>query len=320
VRTGWAGLGEFRRSLRVNQPVTYIPHLNHNFRHTPQRTMDFASILSSEISKKRKETPVAAADSSASEAPSKKYLKRSELEAVRQAEYARKQRELSAQRAARAAEKRREEEEAAAKREAAREKQRQLRAAREGSLEKDEKKAAEGDEGEPMTEEEAIAKLREMGQPARYFGESVQGRIKRCKRVAAAREAAIDPLDSQAPLLSEEEMRVELENVKNDPELVYRQLDAWFRLVMKEWKKALDERPLAVKESFQGRKAADAEKQAEEYMKPLFRHFKHRDLKANVFEKICEIVVEAQARRYVRANDVYLKLSIGNAYVHFHFL
>jgi pre-mRNA-splicing factor 18 len=279
--------------------------------------MDFASILSSEISKKRKEAPAAAAVDS-SEAPSKKYLKRSELEAARQAEYARKQRELSEQRAARAAEKRREEEEAARKREAAREKQRQLRAAREGSLEKreDEKKQGEVGEVETMTEEEAIAKLREMGQPAKLFGESAQGRIKRCKRVAAAREAAIDPLDSAVPGLSEEEMKVDLANVKKDPELVYRQLDAWFRLVMREWKKALDERPQAVKESFQGRKAADAMKQAEEYMKPLFRHFKQRDLKANVFEKVCEIVVEAQARRYVRANDVYLKLSIGNAYVH----
>jgi len=48
-------------------------------------------------------------------------------------------------------------------------------------------------------------------------------------------------------------------------------------------------------------------------MKPLFRHFKQKDLRPNVFEKVCEIVVEAQKRRYVRANDVYLKLSIGNA-------
>ncbi|KAA8910102.1 Prp18 domain-containing protein [Sphaerosporella brunnea] len=285
--------------------------------------MDFASILSSEITKKRKEAPSTSITTPAeAPAPAKKYLKRSELEAQRQAEYAARQQELAEQRAQKAAEKRRAEEEAARKREEAREKQRRLaeeRRLREEELGGKKKDDDEGnrEEGagaqEEMTDEEAIAKLRELGQPAKLFGESTAGRVKRCKRAIAAREAAIDPLDSPLPLISEEEMRVDIANVNKDPELVYRQLDAWFRLVMKEWKTALDERPMAVKESFQGRKAADAMQQAEEYMKPLFRHFKHRDLKANVFEKVCEIVVEAQARRYVKANDVYLKLSIGNA-------
>ena len=218
-----------------------------------------------------------------------------------------------------------EEEAAAQKREEAKEKQRRLaeerrkreeeeRKKREGTGDEVEK-AADKEGGEEMSDETAVKLLREMGHPARLFGESTVGRVKRCKRIMAQREAAKDPLDSPAALISEEEMRVKLENVTEDPELVYRQLDAWFRLVVKEWRRALDERPLSVKESFQGRKAAEAMNQAEEYMKPLFRHFKQKDLKANVFEKVCEIVVEAQARRYVKANDVYLKLSIGNAYV-----
>lgn len=292
--------------------------------------MDFASILSSEISKKRKESPTSSAtttttsSSTTTTAPKSKYLKRSELEAARESEYVRRQREVAAVRAGKAAAKAAEEEAAAAKREEAREKQRrlaeerrkreeELRREREGTGDKPEKQANK--EGEEMTEETAVRLLRELGHPARLFGESTIGRVKRCKRIVANHEAAKDPLDSPPPLISEEEMRVKLENVKDDPELVYRQLDAWFRLVLKEWRRALDERPLSVKESFQGRKAEDAMKQAEEYMKPLFRHFKQKDLKANVFEKVCEIVVEAQARRYVKANDVYLKLSIGNASV-----
>jgi len=293
--------------------------------------MDFTSILSSEISKKRKEAPTATSSSTTTvtttEVPKSKYLKRSELEAARQSEYAQRQKELVAARAAKAAAKAAEEEAATQKREEAKEKQRLLAVERRKREEEERKKregagdevekAADNEGREEMTEETAVKLLREMGHPARLFGESTIGRIKRCKRIMAQREAAKDPLDSPAPLISEEEMRVKLENVKEDPELVYRQLDAWFRLVVQEWRRALDERPLSVKESFQGRKAADAMKQAEEYMKPLFRHFKQKNLKANVFEKVCEIVVEAQARRYVKANDVYLKLSIGNAYVLF---
>jgi len=295
--------------------------------------MDFASILSSEISKKRKETPstttsgaAGGAAGGAADAPPKKYLKRSELEAQRQAEYEHNQRKLSAQRAQRAAEKRAAEAAAAQRREEAKEKQRKLaeeRRKREEALRGPSELSndLEGNQedaagGEDMTDAEAIAKLRELSHPARLFGESTVGRIKRCKRLVAAYEASLDPLDSPAPLISEEEMRLDPDNVKKDPELVYRQLDAWFRLVIREWRKALDERPLSVKESFQGKKAADAMLQAEEYMKPLFRHFKQKDLRPNVFEKVCEIVVEAQKRRYVRANDVYLKLSIGNAYVY----
>lgn len=175
-----------------------------------------------------------------------------------------------------------------------------------------------------MTEAEAVEKLRSMGQPTRLFGESVTGRIKRCRRLVAARGAAAaaatgegGDASSPAGAMTEAEMRVELADVARDPARVYRQLDAWFRLVLREWRLALDERPLAVKESFQGRKAAEAMAQADAYMQPLFRHFRLNDLRPIVFEKVCEIVVEAQRRRYVKANDVYLKLSIGNACVSF---
>ncbi|KAI5821147.1 Prp18 domain-containing protein [Pyronema omphalodes] len=276
--------------------------------------MDFASILSSEINKKRKQVASVSSGDGAEPAP-KKYLKRSEIEAQRQAEYAAKQRELEQQRAERAARKRAEEEEAKRRREEAKELQKRLaaeRREREAAANGTKAVVEEKTEEEGMTEEEAIAKLREMGYPAKLFGESAQARVKRCKRLMEKREEK-QLMEAPTVVMSEDEMKVDAEDVKKNPELVYKQMDAWFRLVLNEWRKALDERPVDVKESFQGQKAADAMAQAEEYMKPLFRHFKQKDLSKNVFEKICEIVVEAQKRRYVKANDVYLKLSIGNA-------
>jgi pre-mRNA-splicing factor 18 len=290
---------------------------------TPDQTMDFASILASEISKKRKEIPASSSSSAVTpEAPPKKYLKRGELEAQLKAQYLRQQRELTEERAKRAEELNREQEAAARRREEAREKQRQLaeerrrREEKPGASASPEKNDDGANGGEPeMTDDQALAKLRELGEPARLFGESATGRVKRCRRIVVARAAARED-DAPAALLEEEEMQLDPTNVKNDPDLVYRQLDAWFKLVMREWKKALGERPMSVKESYQGKKAADAMKQADEYMKPLFKHFRQKDLRPNVYEKVCEIVIEAQNRRYVKANDVYLKLSIGNAYVH----
>ena len=335
---------------------------------TATAKMDFAAILSAEISKKRKNAPKAVATTSTpatstdtaadAGARPKKYVKRSEVEAQRQAEYEQQQRELAEQRAQRAAQKRAEEAAAAQQREEARERQRKLAeerrqrqileaaattaatgggakdtadstsaaavaaaAASGGSSSSSGAGAGAGGDGQDMPEAEAVEKLRAMGQPARLFGESVAGRIKRCRRLVAARGAAAAAATGEggdappAGAMTEAEMRVELADVARDPARVYRQLDAWFRLVLREWRRALDERPPTVKESFQGRKAAEAMAQADAYMQPLFRHFRLNDLRPIVFEKVCEIVVEAQRRRYVKANDVYLKLSIGNACV-----
>lgn len=50
-------------------------------------------------------------------------------------------------------------------------------------------------------------------------------------------------------------------------------------------------------------------------MTPLFRKFEKSDIDDNVLEHIVEIIHKAQQRRYVDANDAYLRLSIGKACV-----
>ncbi|KAL7267770.1 hypothetical protein RUND412_009628 [Rhizina undulata] len=274
--------------------------------------MDFASILSAEISKKRKSPlPTDAPTTESTDAKPKKYLKRSELEEVRRAAYEAEQERLAADRAQKAAEKAAAAEAEAQRRAATKEKQARLAEERR-KREEEKRAAAEGekmdvDAEEEVLDAEVIARLRALEQPARLFGESAVGRLKRLRRVESSKER------EEEKVLSEEEMVLDLADVGKDDAKVYRQLDAWFRLVLAEWDKALEERPIAVKESFQGKAAKNAMVQAKEYMKPLFRHFKNRDLHSEVFGKVCEIVAEAQRRRYVKANDVYLRLSIGNA-------
>ncbi|KAH8145938.1 uncharacterized protein LAJ45_10080 [Morchella importuna] len=281
--------------------------------------MDFASILAREISKKRKTPPTTTTtDSPSSPAPpppQKKYLKRSEVESQRRAAYEAQQSALETHRAAKAAQKRAAEEAEFQRREATKAKAKALADARRAKADEEKAKNAPAveeppEEAQEMTDEDAVAALRELGEPARVFGESAAGRVRRLKRCLAAAEAR---RVASAPALTAEEMVLDMKDVGVDDAKVYRQLSGWFALVLREWELALEARPEAVKESFQGKAAARSMQQAKLYMGPLFVHFGNRDLKKELYTKICEIVVEAQARRYVKANDLYLRLSIGNA-------
>lgn len=66
-----------------------------------------------------------------------------------------------------------------------------------------------------------------------------------------------------------------------------------------------------MKESFQGKTAYTAMVQSRENMRPLFKKF-DSDVEQGALEPAVEIVRCAQERRYVDANDCYLRLSIGN--------
>ena len=84
-------------------------------------------------------------------------------------------------------------------------------------------------------------------------------------------------------------------------------------MVLSEWQIALDSRPKDVAESFQGKQAYGAMVQSRENMRPLFKKFERGDLEDGILEPVVEIVRAAQERKYVDANDGYLRLSIGKA-------
>lgn len=68
-----------------------------------------------------------------------------------------------------------------------------------------------------------------------------------------------------------------------------------------------------VKQSRQGRLAAATQVQSAENLKPLFKQLRSRSLPSDMLARIAEIVHHVQNRQYQRANDSYLRLSIGNA-------
>ncbi|KAJ4320417.1 hypothetical protein N0V94_003388 [Neodidymelliopsis sp. IMI 364377] len=297
--------------------------------------MDFAKLMSAQI-KKGKE--------SASPGPSsdKKYLKRSEIEAQRQAAYRAEQEAAEEARRERLSRKRKAEEEEAEREAERQEKRRRLaeesRRIREEEEEAEERKRRkrlglpdlppkekDGGEDTPVPEEddipeeELIEKLRALNEPVRLFGETHKQRLRRYKkRIGADSLAAImtnGPIPTTLQLVPGKDMKVELQIPKDTEarKFLFRQLASYFTMVLKEWDVTLALRDADVRESYQGKQAYAAMVQARENMRPLFKKMEKFDLSDSILEPVVEIVHAAQERRYVDANDGYLRLSIGKA-------
>lgn len=298
--------------------------------------MDFKKLMSAQISK-------AKASAQPPESSEKKYLKRSELEAQRQAAYMAEQEAAEKARLERLAKKRKAEDEEAAKEEERREKRQRLaeesKRRREEEEEEEERRRRkrlglpdlpprkkDGEEGgtpipedEDIPEEELVQKLRVLEEPVQLFGETHKQKLKRYKkRLGADSLAAITtdgPIPTTLQLVPEKDMKVDLKVPKDKKgrTFLFRQLASYFTMVLKEWDITLALRADDIKTSYQGKQAYAAMVQARENLRPLFKKMEKGDLDDGVLEPVVEIVHAAQERRYVDANDGYLRLSIGKA-------
>src|SRR6266536_2993267 len=211
--------------------------------------MDFAALMNKEIAKKR--------PSNDSDEPAKKYMKRSDVEAERRAKYLAEQAAIEAEKEAKLAQKRkREEEEVEANR--AREEKR-LKLAEESRRRREEqaaeeerarrerlglpelvKEKSEDVEVDDIRDEELVEKLREMGQPAKLFGETHKQRLRRFRKLGIVMTTG--PIPTSLELMDEKDMKVE--SVPKDEEgrkYLFRQLASYFTMVLKEWEQALEQ-------------------------------------------------------------------------------
>lgn len=326
-----------RRTVNLEVATSLLLTQPSPLRHSPHTiaTMDFAKLMAAQMKKGK--------DTAAPSEPNKKYLKRSELEAQRQAEYQAEQEAAERVRREKADRKRKAEEEEAEREEQRREKRRRLaeesRRIREEEEEAEErrrrkhlglpdlppKKKPGEEDGTPIPEEEDIpdselvAKLRALAEPAVLFGETHRQRLKRYKkRVGADSLAALmtdGPIPTTLRLVPEKDMKInpQIPKDKEGREFLFRQLASYFTMVLQEWDITLARRDPDVKASYQGKQAHAAMLQALENMRPLFKKLEAFDLPDSILEPVVEIVLAAQERRYVDANDGYLRLSIGNA-------
>lgn len=301
--------------------------------------MDFASLLSAQIAGSKRSRP------SSEDTKQSKYLKRSELEEQRQAAYEAEQRALEEARIAKLERKRKLEDEEAERNRVREEKRKRL--AKESKRQKEEQdeaeerarrkrlglpelppkpdQASEGGaplgEGEKDIEDaELIQSLRQLAQPAKLFGESHLGRLRRYRRILARESASAlqvtkGPIPTTLVPVPEEDMKLPgtLPSDAEGMSFLFRQLASYFTMVLSEWQIALARRDENVKNSSSGKAAYNAMIQARDNMVPLFRKLEKGQLEKGILEPVVEIVKYCQERRYVDANDAYLRLSIGKA-------
>jgi len=117
----------------------------------------------------------------------------------------------------------------------------------------------------------------------------------------------------QATERQDEEQLIDLDLIKTGPDKLYPLIYYAIKRKLREWEQAMAERPDHIKHSTQGKRAAVTQVQSGEYLKPLFKLLRNRDLPSDVLGRLAEIVHYMQKRQYQKANDSYLRLSIGNA-------
>lgn len=283
-------------------------------------------------------------------ATASKYTRKADAEAARREAYLAEQKRLEEEKQAKAAAKRKREEDAAAEAKVREEKRRKL--AEESRRRKEEKEAEEerarrkrlglpdvspeqqgkdgsaeagSDDGKEddeddvskLTGQEITQRLRGLGEPAVLFGETHTARVKRLRRLTTTTQG---PIPTTLKLVDEKDMKVAEEvppaSDKKKRRWLFRQLASYFTMVLREWEIALAREHAADPEraeSIAAKQAYSAMVQCKQTMTPLFRKFEKGDLDESVLKSIVEIVKAAQERRYVDANDGYLRLSIGKA-------
>lgn len=313
--------------------------------------MDFAALMSKEIAKKK--GPSTAKDESSptdTTTTTTKYTRQADAETARREAYLAEQKRLEEQKKSKAEAKRKREEDAAAETKAREEKRRKL--AEESRQRREEKEADEerarrkrlglpdlppegsgavsDDDGQgeeedgdgeaisKLTDEEMTQRFRGLGEPAVLFGESRAARVKRLRRLTTS--VTQGPIPTTLRLVEEKDMKVS-DTVppvsdKTARRWLFRQLASYFTMILREWEIALVREHNADAKnagSMAAKQAYSTMVQCKQTMTPLFRKFEKGDLDDSVLKSIVEIVKAAQERRYVDANDGYLRLSIGKA-------
>uniref|UniRef100_A0A0B7B5F5 Pre-mRNA-splicing factor 18 n=1 Tax=Arion vulgaris TaxID=1028688 RepID=A0A0B7B5F5_9EUPU len=94
-----------------------------------------------------------------------------------------------------------------------------------------------------------------------------------------------------------------------DHEIVLR----FFKYILKKWGEKLNDRSEEEKRIIKGKMASATHSQTVAYLKPLFRKLKNKDVDEGLLGSIVEIVQFMMDKNYIRANDAYLEMAIGNA-------
>ncbi|GFS02888.1 pre-mRNA-splicing factor 18 [Elysia marginata] len=200
-----------------------------------------------------------------------------------------------------------------------------------------------------MSRKEVIKKLRERGEPIRLFGEEDIDAYKRLKQLETTGkdikeggfsndfQAAMEKVDQDYlneiikssdgdeanksvdvsvkddGTTQEDIIRLRQELGTGDKDKDHEIILTFFKYVLKKWGEQLNDRTQDEKRNIRGKMASATHSQTVSYLKPLFRKLKRKDVDDGLLESIVEIVQFMMDRNYIRANDSYLEMAIGNA-------
>ncbi|KAJ3048695.1 mRNA splicing protein prp18 [Rhizophlyctis rosea] len=296
--------------------------------------------------------------------PGKKFIKRGDLEKLRQQQYREEQEKLEQERAKklqkRLASTAPHDSSTSKPRPGTSEASGSNRSSRAGSANPlDSPTEVEPDEPDifNISNEEVVRRFRSRNEPIRLFGETDRQRIRRLRKLESTEErtegqrndlrAAMQATDKglaldtliRKPSLSDDptspstetayrpptsssttstkpdldHTQISLSLLQKDPQKMHSLITAYLKSILREWEKTLALRPDDEKRSPQGKLASATQAQSAEYLKPFFKQLKKGQIAEDVVARITEICMFMQQREYLKANDAYLRMSIGNA-------
>lgn len=193
-----------------------------------------------------------------------------------------------------------------------------------------------------LSDSKVVFKLRSLGLPIRLFGETDQERLERLAKSEKSEDRIhgkqftdlvkqhdqnlIEESMKTHDLKESEKLNVELNEfsqidtsaisvvlLKNQPKHCCYLLTILCKKIMAEWYQYLNSRTDDVKRKPEGKIENINYEQTKENLKPLYKAWKKQTLTEDVLVKITEMMEYIQLREYVLANDVYILLSIGRA-------
>jgi len=100
------------------------------------------------------------------------------------------------------------------------------------------------------------------------------------------------------------------EDNDNDP---HKRIHRFLKSLLKHWEEELQQRPDAVTKTVAGKKDTHTLEQCRDYIRPLFKRCKKRNLEPFILNHLEKIVQYCEEGEFVKANDAYVNIAIGRA-------
>lgn len=192
-----------------------------------------------------------------------------------------------------------------------------------------------------LEESEIKSRLRSRNHPVTLFGETMQDRIIRLQKIIAQEHRAKpvtfrnlldateqnleeskykgeDNVDNTVQPLQDKILDVDTRGismilVKNDMAAACDLMSAYFKKLMKLWEIHLNQRPEEVKRTPKGKLQSITHAQTVEHLKPFYRGLRKGSLANDILGHVATICEHMQNKEYMQANDAYIRLAIGNS-------